>query len=295
MTLERAITCGFVCQSCLTTKTRAAICRQCSHQYGLTNELSMEMLVRCSLQHYFGKDFVQWKRNMLGGKGCNEAKGIYPDISLVMENKIIYVEVDENEHAHYNEVCELARYSSLFFGSQESIGKKQIVIRFNPHNNKEINIDFLARLKVLIQLLVSLIHEDDNVASPSQASWQVQFLFYTKENVNKLKARTDGKMSFTVKEDINDASMPLSDSVDKLTLQELTSGIQQSVNTDMIEKARQLQSSDLCCKAFSCYKNMDKRKQCSAASQKGKKLCQRHQNQFDLGKQVHFIDDKKNT
>ncbi len=130
---------------------------------------------------------------MRGGKGCNETKGVYPDISLVMKNTNIFLEIDENEHENYNMECELARYNSLFFGSQNSSGKKQIVIRFNPHNNKEIEIELLARLKVLIQLLVSLIVEDDDVASPSQGSCEVRYLFYSKENVHKVMERCHSK------------------------------------------------------------------------------------------------------
>jgi hypothetical protein len=82
---------------------------------------------------------------------CNDekAKGAYPDIPIVLQDRVVIIEIDEHRHQFYNELCELARYDTLQFGTGHLLPTK--VFRFNPHDTPNIKLDFQAKLKVLIQ------------------------------------------------------------------------------------------------------------------------------------------------
>lgn len=85
-------------------------------------------------------DSIKVGRQYLGGAGCSKqidgrtcvckTQGAYPDIPIVTELGVIVIEVDENAHRYYELDCELARYDTLMYGSDDL--RPTTAIRFNP-------------------------------------------------------------------------------------------------------------------------------------------------------------------
>jgi hypothetical protein len=82
-----------------------------------------------------------------------------PDFLLELEDKIIIVEVDENQHIKYDCTCENKRLVQI---SQDLNHKNLVFIRFNPDgytNNKEIQIESCWKLNKSGTLSI----RDDNI------------------------------------------------------------------------------------------------------------------------------------
>ena len=86
-------------------------------------------------------------------------KGAYTDMPLLTPNQRISIEIDENYHSQYPVSCELKRYDTLTYGADEKRFKRHTVVRFNPHNSKEVKFDLIDRLKVLVETVYRLIEE----------------------------------------------------------------------------------------------------------------------------------------
>lgn len=65
-------------------------------------------------------------KNFVFNKKINNSR---PDIILKLENQIIIIEIDEEQHKDYNQICEKKRVNELFCDLQY---KNIILIRFNP-------------------------------------------------------------------------------------------------------------------------------------------------------------------
>lgn len=77
-----------------------------------------------------------------------------PDIYFSLDHHFVIVEVDEDQHRSYNQICECARLTEIV----SAIGERSIVfIRFNPdvikNNGKVIDISILDRLNLLIDII----------------------------------------------------------------------------------------------------------------------------------------------
>ena len=80
------------------------------------------------LRHSFGDAMESNYRKQIGGVYCKEnidgkddcddkTKAAYVDIPIVLQDRVIFSEVDENQHRYYD-VSELARYDTLTFGTE---------------------------------------------------------------------------------------------------------------------------------------------------------------------------------
>ncbi|KAJ3410506.1 hypothetical protein HDV05_003696 [Chytridiales sp. JEL 0842] len=187
----------------------------------------MEALVLKTVCHFFGDGVRFNKGTFLGGASCKEqidgkcdnakTKGAYPDIPLVLEDRVVIVEIDESRHQFYNESCELARYDTLQFGTKHLLPTK--VFRFNPHDTSTIKLDFQAKLKVLIQrvrnYLTSTLEETIPVAS-------VEWLYYGEGSKQKEFAK-HASNTIRILPDINDLCEPLDEDIATFSLTNLGS------------------------------------------------------------------------
>ena len=82
---------------------------------------------------------------------------------LLTPKQRIGIEMDENFHSQYPVTCELKRYDTLTYGADETKFKRYTVIRFNPHNSKEIKFELVDRLKVLVETVYQLLEEEDSI------------------------------------------------------------------------------------------------------------------------------------
>jgi hypothetical protein len=124
------------------------------------------------------------KGSFLGGNTCTtqidgtcnteNTKGAYPDLPIVLPDRIAIVETDENRHQYYDKSCELARYDTLQFGHKTLLPSK--IFRFNPHDTATIKLDFTAKLKVLVQRVRNYLLEELEADAAPVAS--VEWLFY---------------------------------------------------------------------------------------------------------------------
>jgi hypothetical protein len=176
MPAEKALKSGFVCKMCLSCRTRAGICRKCSRELGFTDDVSFEAITVETLCYFFGSGIKLNSRIFLGGKSCADAidgdlcetendiptKGAYTDMPLLTQKQRISIEIDENFHSQYPVTCELKRYDTLTYGADEIQFKRHTVIRFNPHNTKEVKFGLIDRLKVLVETIYRFLKRYTN-------------------------------------------------------------------------------------------------------------------------------------
>jgi hypothetical protein len=70
---------------------------------------------------------------------------------IVLQDRVIFSEVDENQHRYYDVSCELSRYDTLTFGTEQL--RATFINRFNPHHTPEMTVPFIDRVKVFIQTI----------------------------------------------------------------------------------------------------------------------------------------------
>ena len=198
MTVETALKSGFVCKMCLNCYTRASICRSCSRELGFTEDVSFEAIVIETLCFFFGSGIKTNSRIFLGGYACADAidgdlcesendtptKGAYTDMPLLTPKQRISIEIDENFHSQYPVTCELKRYDTLTYGADETKFKRYTVIRFNPHNSKEIKFELVDRLKVLVETVYQLLEEEDSIVYEDTIGCRIVYMFYPAENAH---------------------------------------------------------------------------------------------------------------
>ena len=84
-------------------------------------------------------------------QGCSQKR---PDVYFELIKHCVIVEIDENQHLSYSEICECARINEIVNGIG---GKSVILIRYNPdkikHKNKEIKFDLTEKLNTLLQVI----------------------------------------------------------------------------------------------------------------------------------------------
>ena len=108
-------------------------------------------------------------------KECSKRR---PDIMFDLLKHVVIIEIDENQHKNYEELCECSRINEIV----NSIGGKSVIfIRYNPdktyHKKKEIKINIEDKLKILIEIIkneliitydtffvkiIQLFYDDDN-------------------------------------------------------------------------------------------------------------------------------------
>jgi hypothetical protein len=93
-------------------------------------------------------------------QGCSKKR---PDIYFELNKHSIIVEVDENQHNSYDDICECARINEIVNGIG---GKSVIIIRYNPdiirNKKNKVNINQSERLEILLKTIKEeLIKEYD--------------------------------------------------------------------------------------------------------------------------------------
>jgi hypothetical protein len=96
-------------------------------------------------------------------KQINECSNKRPDVFFELAKHVVIVEIDENQHKSYSEICECARINQIV----SSIGGKSVIfIRYNPdkikHKNKLIEYNQKDKLELLINTIKHELSADYN-------------------------------------------------------------------------------------------------------------------------------------
>ena len=299
MSMEELEAKGFVCKICFAKSTRNGVCKQCSLSFISSSDVSIEGLVKHCLRHFFGDAMESNYRKQIGGVYCKDSidgeddcqdktKAAYVDIPIVLQDRVIFSEVDENQHRYYDVSCELARYDTLTFGTEQL--RATFINRFNPHNTPEVTVPFIDRVKAFIQtirnqLRCPLLSEDEKVSA------SVSYLFYGSGSVHQESAQ-HAKMTFRILPYINNPTdLKLDLDIAAFKLEDL---VQKEINATtqeiLIQRQIELSSSSNQCSAWNHPKNPAKKTRCSQASKKNSTLCFRHSKLQEEGRTVVLVD-----
>jgi len=156
-----------------------------SHYYynhteeGASERKREEMIVKRFLDEKLPNSYI---REMHVDYTCINQPGLKNKFSRIdfvlphlIPNTIILLEVDENQHKHYDQSCEHARMhdivSSLRLGGNTA---NVVFVRYNPHeftiNDNKVKICRKERLEKLVETMKKL--------SPDGPPFQVKYLFY---------------------------------------------------------------------------------------------------------------------
>lgn len=90
--------------------------------------------------------------------GCSKKR---PDVYFDLDKHCVIVEIDENQHKSYSEVCENSRINEIVNGIG---GRSVIMIRYNPdaikNGTKKIEIDQKTRLDFLVKIIKEELVKD---------------------------------------------------------------------------------------------------------------------------------------
>ena len=106
----------------------------------------------------------------------------YPDYLFVSPagEHVVLLEVDENEHRHYNAECEITRVSEIM----DSIDAQNLhVIRFNPHS---IGLSGLEKRSIVMVAIHDAIRT--NFARFNDTGCVIQYIGYSDDRVAALDA-----------------------------------------------------------------------------------------------------------
>ena len=93
------------------------------------------------------------------GDTCNGVSGSCgqrrPDASWVMNDRVVYLEIDENSHADRTISCELAKIDDTAYTQQHANGKtlRAIFIRFNPDAYDGARVPLDDRVRELARVI----------------------------------------------------------------------------------------------------------------------------------------------
>ena len=118
---------------------------------------------------------------------------IRPDFVFSLPDKIIVVEVDENQHQSYGEECESTRMVNL---SMVYGGLPVVFIRYNPDTfriaGKIQRVDGRIRLKKLKKTV------EEYIAKPLNDLLTVEYLFYSDDRERTQREYTEFLMSLYI-------------------------------------------------------------------------------------------------
>jgi hypothetical protein len=133
-----------LCKYCDITDNTEFICKECKQ---IQNK--KEWAIVRYLRKVIDTKFEYNSSKML--QGCSKKR---PDIYFELVGHIIIVEIDENQHNTYEDICECARINEIVNGIG---GKPVIIIRYNPdiikHNGKQLYITQNVRINILVQVI----------------------------------------------------------------------------------------------------------------------------------------------
>ncbi|KAJ3122138.1 hypothetical protein HK100_012118 [Physocladia obscura] len=186
---------------------------------------------------------------------CNneKAKGAYPDIPIVLQDRVAIIEIDENRHQYYDTSCELARYDVLQFGTATLLATK--VFRFNPHDSLTVKFEFEVKL---LQRVRNYVNQELDEEVPVAA---VEWLYYDEGSKHQDVAK-HASNSIRILPPINNLSEKLDEDIAAFCLTEL--GLLDAALNDVVQiKETELGGSELQCHVINCPNNPLKRKRCS--------------------------------
>src|SRR3989338_11228147 len=139
------------CRYCDMDETLKYICNDCKK---IKNK--KEWCIVRYLRKNINTTFEYNTNKMLNG--CSKKR---PDIYFELNKHCLIVEIDENQHNTYDDVCECARLNEIVNGIG---GRSVIIIRYNPdkikNNNKIIKIDQQTRLNLLTDTIKKELTRD---------------------------------------------------------------------------------------------------------------------------------------
>ena len=142
-------------------------CKYCDHEdstFVCNNCKQLQNKKEVSVIRYLRKhidtEFVYNSSKMLQGLSKKR-----PDIYFELENHFLIVEIDENQHNAYEDLCECARLSEIVSGlGYNNENKPVIVIRFNPdkikNNDTVVEVILIDRLQLLVYTIKEELVKD---------------------------------------------------------------------------------------------------------------------------------------
>ena len=186
------------------------------------------------LRHFFGDAIESNYRHQIGGIYCkknidgsgdchDKTKAAYVDIPIVLQDRVIFNEVDENQHRYYDFSCELAGYDTLMFGTEKI--RDTFINRFNPHDTSEMTVPFIDRVRVFIQTIRNQM--TSSLSEEEKISASVSYLFYGSNTVHQQSSQ-NATMTFGVLPYVNNPTdLNLDQDITTFKLEDL---IQKEVN-----------------------------------------------------------------
>jgi len=217
----------------------------------------------------------------------------------VTESGATIIEVDENAHRYYEPACELARYDTLMYGSDQL--RPTTAIRFNPHNTRDNKEPLEDRAKALVQVVRNSLKTPRTTDLPIMS---IQYMFYNsvslqplpnkslQDNIHKQFAEMASATLKVLPVVTSTSSVVLDKDIAAFKLSDLTkSEMDAATNEVMMERARKLGSSRLQCHAMNSVNNPIKKARCSGTTMKGQNLCRWHFDVLAAGKQIVYFDE----
>lgn len=132
------------CKYCDIDEHSIFVCNECEN-----TKNKIEWSVVRYLKKNIKREFIYNSSGILQGCSANR-----PDIYFELYKHVIIVEIDEDQHKRYTDLCECARLNQIVNGIG---GLSVIFIRFNPdkikNNRKSIEIPLIERLDKLINII----------------------------------------------------------------------------------------------------------------------------------------------
>jgi hypothetical protein len=140
-----------ICKYCDIEEESDFICKECQ-KIKNKKEWSIVRYLRKEIDTKFDYD----SSKML--QGCSLKR---PDIFFELNKHCLIVEIDENQHKSYEDICECARINEIVNGIG---GKSVIIIRYNPdtikNKNKKIEYSNKFRLEVLVKAIKIILSKE---------------------------------------------------------------------------------------------------------------------------------------
>jgi hypothetical protein len=134
-----------LCKYCDIREDVSYVCKDCKK---IQNK--KEWAIVRHLRKTINTPFVYNSSKML--QGCSKKR---PDIYFELPKHCVIVEIDENQHKSYEDVCECARINEIVNGIG---GKPVIIIRYNPdkvrNNGNILEIPQEAKVDLLVDMII---------------------------------------------------------------------------------------------------------------------------------------------
>ena len=133
------------CQSCqlFIVKKRGGLCVYCKPNSTIRQKTD-EMIV----VNYLKENAVDFIHNKSVGYVCGNYR---PDVKIDAGTHVVIIEIDEDQHKQYDEICENTRMLNI----HQAIGLRCVFLRYNPNvfrvNNKVKIVQKQKRLKILLE------------------------------------------------------------------------------------------------------------------------------------------------